>query len=172
MNEQVIRDLMRRVEALERTRPRLRVGEVTGVGPLDVALGGASTSYQDVSSLGGVNLAVNDKVAVLVSGNDLLVLGAVNGERIVHGVVAASGAITAGDGFTSVKNSTGNYTVTFDVAFTGIIPTIAFGMGRTAVILQARVVTVSNSSFTYATYTTAAGANTDSEMNFIAIGPA
>ena len=70
-----MRDLLRRVAALERQQVRLRVGEVTGTAPLDVALGGSDTSYEDVASVGAV--ASGDGVATIVSGHDLLVLGAI-----------------------------------------------------------------------------------------------
>lgn len=75
MNERMLRDLLKRVRALERQMPRLRVGEVTGVGPLDVSLGGSDVPYEDVKSVQGV--ASGDRVAALLAGNDLIVLGAV-----------------------------------------------------------------------------------------------
>lgn len=75
MHETMLASVLRRLNKLERESARLRVGEVTGVGPLDVALGGASTSYQDVAATGSAR--TGDQVAALVSGNDLLVLGRV-----------------------------------------------------------------------------------------------
>ena len=60
MHEQMLRDILRRLNALERTSARVRVGEVTDVAPLDVALGGSDVSYEDVKALGP--LANGDQV--------------------------------------------------------------------------------------------------------------
>lgn len=59
----------------ERQRLRLRIGEVTTTAPLDVALGGSDISYSGVSRLTPYTPTIGDRVAVLVRGNDLLVLG-------------------------------------------------------------------------------------------------
>ncbi|HTE61634.1 MAG TPA: hypothetical protein VK631_14880, partial [Solirubrobacteraceae bacterium] len=107
MNDQMLRDLLRRLNVLERTSARVRVGEVTGTGPTDVALGGASTSYEDVAALGGPTLTTGDQVAALVWGNDLLVLGAISGLRTVRGTVSSTGAIVEGAGFTVTKGAPG-----------------------------------------------------------------
>lgn len=71
----IIEPLLRRLKALEDAQVRFRKGTVTSVSPLSVALGGATTPYVGVRSLGPV--AVGDLVAVLTFGNDLLVLGAI-----------------------------------------------------------------------------------------------
>lgn len=91
MNENVIRDIQRRLDALEQTRPRLRVGEVTDLGPLDVALGGSDVPYEDVQAIGPV--ADGDSVAALVWGADLLVLGALN-----RGIRFGTGTVTITNG--------------------------------------------------------------------------
>jgi hypothetical protein len=75
MNDQMLRDLLRRVSVLERNQVRLRVGEVTGTAPLDVALGGSDVSYDDVRSVQPVGSG--DQVAALTAGHDLIVLGPV-----------------------------------------------------------------------------------------------
>jgi hypothetical protein len=77
MDPRALTDIMRRLNALERSAPHLRIGTVTDTGPLSVALGGASTPYVDVRQLAGAALSVGDRVAVLVAGGDLLVLGAI-----------------------------------------------------------------------------------------------
>lgn len=81
-------DLAARVTVIEGVSVRFRTGEITGVNPLDVALGGSSTSYEDVKSLSLV--AVGDTVAVLVWGNDLLVLGEI-GDGTVHYIGSGDG---------------------------------------------------------------------------------
>lgn len=75
MNDATLADILRRLKALEQTTVRYRAGEVTDTGPLDVALGGASTSYEDVSAVGDAR--TGEHVATLLWGNDLLVLGPV-----------------------------------------------------------------------------------------------
>jgi hypothetical protein len=74
VNEQLAQDLDRRLRALENTAVRYRAGEITGTAPLDVALGGSDTSFEDVAAL-TADMQVGDIVAALTWGNDLLVLG-------------------------------------------------------------------------------------------------
>lgn len=143
MNEQTVRNILRRLDALERTRPRLRVGEVTDVAPLDVALGGSSVSYEDVRSLGA--LAAGDRVAVLVSGNDLLVLGAVDRcirfgtgtwNWSVTGVDSDTINVTHGLGHTPVAvvltPSTAGRGITWEVASIGATTFSTIGRGPTS----------------------------------------
>jgi hypothetical protein len=74
VNEQVLRDLLDRVQHLERSTVRVRVGEVTGTAPLDVSLGASTVAYEDVKSV-AAGLTIGDNVAVLLWGGDLIVLG-------------------------------------------------------------------------------------------------
>lgn len=76
MNEDTLRDLMRRLGELERTSVRYRGGSVTDDSPLTVTLGGAATAYANVQAVTPRALT-GDHVATLTWGNDLLVLGAV-----------------------------------------------------------------------------------------------
>jgi hypothetical protein len=73
-NEQVLRDLLDRIQRLEHSSVRVRVGEVTDDSPLSVALGGADEAYEDVKSV-VAGLSIGDTVAVLLWGGDLIVLG-------------------------------------------------------------------------------------------------
>jgi hypothetical protein len=77
--------LARRIAEVERVAVNLRIGEVTGVDPLDVDLGSSGTSYESVSALAGLRLRIDDVVAVLVRSHDLLVLG-----KITAGAAAAA----------------------------------------------------------------------------------
>lgn len=77
MNDQILKEILRRLQRLEQTSVRYRAGEVTDVAPLDVALGGSDVSYEDVTAVGP--LADGDQVATLLWGNDLLVLGSLLG---------------------------------------------------------------------------------------------
>lgn len=76
MDPQAIRELLERLGALERQSVRYRQGVVTTASPLAVALGGSSVPYSSVKTI-ATGLLVNDVVAVLMFGNDLLVLGKV-----------------------------------------------------------------------------------------------
>lgn len=76
MDDQTQRDLIQRVQTLERQAIKYRQGVITDDSPLSVALGGSDTPFTDVKRLDdGATLAVDDLVAVLTFGNDLLVLG-------------------------------------------------------------------------------------------------
>ena len=171
MNDQMLRDLLRRLNVLERTSARVRVGEVTGTGPTDVALGGASTSYEDVAALGGPTLTTGDQVAALVWGNDLLVLGAISGLRTVRGTVSSTGAIVEGAGFTVTKGAPGVYAITFNPAFADA-PAVVAGAGASGGAYMAKVSPQpTTAGFGIIAFTTAA-ANLDAEFHFVAVGPA
>jgi len=76
MIDHAVLDLARRVTELERTQVRYRQGVVTATSPLSVTLGGSTVAYTSVKALvQPVALAVNDVVAVLAWGSDLIVLG-------------------------------------------------------------------------------------------------
>ena len=90
MDERVMADVLRRLARLERESVRLRMGEVSDRGPLDVTLGGSSVAYEDVQAIGEMD--AGEKVAVLLAGNDLLVLGAMGlGWRWGVGSVTGAG---------------------------------------------------------------------------------
>ena len=79
MDDATIRALLKRLEALERTTVRARLGEVTDGSPLDVTLGGADTIIEDAPRLASAGrLTAGDPVAALTYGNALLVLGRVD----------------------------------------------------------------------------------------------
>lgn len=85
--------------------------------------------------------------------------------RMVRGSVAADGSIVRGTGFTVTKNGAGDYTVTFDPAFTSV-PVV----NANAVTWVAAVQEFSRtaSSFRVITYVTTTGANTDQGFDFMA----
>lgn len=78
MNDKLLADLQDRLQRIEQRGARLRIGVVTDDSPLTVALGGVDADgyYTDVKTI-ATGLAADDKVAVLMAGNDLLVLGVV-----------------------------------------------------------------------------------------------
>lgn len=86
--------------------------------------------------------------------------------RFVFGQVSSTGAVARGVGFTSVKNSAGNYTVTFTNAFT-TLPVVLLTpvSGVIARVSGAPAV----GSFVISTLD-AAFANADFDTAFIAIG--
>lgn len=83
MNDQMVKDLLSRVLALERGQIRYRQGLVTDDSPFSVALGGSDVAYEDVAILAGAPAHTGDKVAALTFGHDMLVLGEVNADRRV-----------------------------------------------------------------------------------------
>lgn len=89
MNPDVLADIQRRLIKLESIGVRYRAGEITDTGPLEVALGGSSVPYVDIKTI-APSLQTGDQVAVLVFGNDLLVLGPIQG-----GETAAKGSDSA-----------------------------------------------------------------------------
>jgi hypothetical protein len=78
MDSRQTRQILERLAEIERTTVRYRQGVVTDTSPLTVALGGATGDYTNVRALKGPEpLAVDDVVAVLMFGFDMLVLGAI-----------------------------------------------------------------------------------------------
>lgn len=78
MDRQALQDIVRRLNDLERRSIKLRLGVITDTSPLSVALGGSDIAYTDVKRLESyASPVVDDLVAVLLFGNDLLVLGTV-----------------------------------------------------------------------------------------------
>jgi len=171
MNDQMLRDLLRRLNVLERTSARVRVGEVTDVNPLDVALGGSDTSYEGVKAIGAV--ADADQVATLLWGNDLLVLGPIGGGNSgpLGGIVSGAGAIQAGSEFTVVKNGTGDYTVTFAPTLAAA-PVVVVGSAQGAGAIGAKLTTgvlPTATSFQVAVFTTTTGVAVDGAFSFMAL---
>lgn len=75
-DQRTLEELMDRLGALERRSVRMRIGVITDDAPLSVTLGGSDVPYTDVRAVSGLDVDVDDVVAVLVAGGDLLVLGA------------------------------------------------------------------------------------------------
>lgn len=75
MNDAALRTILKRLEQLERTSVRARLGEVTDDDPLTITLGGADTEIAGAPHLADTPLATGDPVAALTHGNGLLVLG-------------------------------------------------------------------------------------------------
>jgi hypothetical protein len=78
MDPKQTRQLLEQLAETDRTAVRYRQGVVTDTSPLTVALGGATGGYVNVRALKGPEpLAVDDVVAVLMFGFDMLVLGVI-----------------------------------------------------------------------------------------------
>lgn len=77
MDDAALRQIMRRLDQLERTSVRTRLGEVTDDSPLTITLGGDDTDIADAPHLADATLDTGDPVAALTAGNGLLVLGRV-----------------------------------------------------------------------------------------------
>jgi hypothetical protein len=77
MDPRATKTLLNRLAKLERESVRLRKGRVTATVPLTVDLGSSGVPHRDVPVLAGATVALNDIVAVLISGNNIVVLGKV-----------------------------------------------------------------------------------------------
>ena len=84
-----------------------------------------------------------------------------NGLRIIRGTVN-NGSISHGSGFSVVRNSTGNYTVTFATAFSDV-PSVALSVFGTGIS------TINRGSFSPSSLNVII--NSDNIFDFIAIGP-
>jgi hypothetical protein len=93
VNPGTLRDLLGRINDLERLTPRLRVGVVTATNPLSVALGGSTTAYTNIRALGASHLNVGDQVTALARDKDLIILARTDDGGLVHYVGDASDPI-------------------------------------------------------------------------------
>lgn len=93
----------------------------------------------------------------------------VEGLMIVRGrVFGTTGNVAKGEGFSSVRNSAGNYTITFTDAFANnnVTATATFSG-----VLFRDVQTDNEGSASFNVYTSVAGVLTDGDFNFQALGP-
>lgn len=76
MNDELVQELLRRIKEIEARSVAVKIGvvESTTATTASVKLSGASTAYTGLRVLNAVP-AVNDRVAVLTFGTDMLVLG-------------------------------------------------------------------------------------------------
>jgi hypothetical protein len=86
--------------------------------------------------------------------------------RIIYGIVSSTGAVSRGTGFSSVKNSTGNYTVTYTTPF--VAAPVALVSSVSGVIARISGAP-STTAFTISTLD-AAFANADFDTAFVIIG--
>ena len=78
MDPRTTRDIIRRLDKLERGGVTLRIGELTNDSPFSVASGGSEVPYTNVPCIAAYSPTIGDRVAVLTQGNDLLVLYEIN----------------------------------------------------------------------------------------------
>ena len=102
----------------------------------------------------------------LGSDGSLFAPGGQENLRIVRGSVKYDGTVQYGSGFTTVKNSTGTYTITFSPAFSDVPTVVAIGNAGAMASLNG----VGASTCVIKTYW-GFGTNTDSYFYFIAAGP-
>lgn len=73
MNERILRDVLRRLDELERTSLHLRRGVIDTVSPLAVRMGGAEAAYSGVKGL--ADAQAGEAVLALAGRNDVYLLG-------------------------------------------------------------------------------------------------
>lgn len=124
--------------------------------------------------LPGANPTIDGGVFPIITNDG----SAASGSKITFGSVASNGTVASGEGFTSTRNSLGDYTITFNVPFS-VLPSITFaGFPGVGTVLAAnyagfafKTITTSNCSIrTFTTSTGGAISQDDLQFNFIAIG--
>lgn len=133
-----IRDLLRRLLALEESAAIYRTGVIASLSPLSVSLGGSDVPYANVRAICPVE--VGDTVAVLTFGRGLLVLGRLttNQPRFVAGSVAGDGTESSPRFSVTHTAASGDYTVTFTNAFP-VAPEVIVGVGPSATFHYAKL---------------------------------
>lgn len=114
-----------------------------------------------------------DRAAIIAEVNALVATPAAAGNvsassamRLVRGGVLSTGVKTLGEGFTSAKNSTGVYTITYTVAYAAIPVVVASitSAASSTIAVSSDTTTVEIRTFTDA------GIATDLGFSFIAAG--
>lgn len=166
-----VRDITARLDAFKRAMPRFRMGIVIATGPLEVALGGSDSTFTGVRSLAAVD--VDDTVACLTFGNDMLVLGVIadGSPDTIAGTISGAGAVVAGAGFSVSRTSTGVYSVTFTNEFTSA-PAVIVGAGSSGGAYAVKVSTApTTTGFAATAYAPPPSGNVDGEWHFVASRP-
>jgi len=131
--------------------------DTLGVGVAAPAAGQIESSG-DIDSGGHVFAA--DGFAMPGTGGETL--------KIIRGVVDSAGAVTEGSGFTAVRNSTGDFTITFSTAFSDVPSFQATPVGSN------RSITIVSASTTQVNYQIRANndnALANNDHHILAIGP-
>jgi len=131
------------------------------------------SDYGDVvlyTSAGRVLAARSDGRVALGSSGQLLAPAGEENLRIIRGVVSGAGGIIVGSGFTVSHGAAGSgqYTVTFNTAFSGA-PAVTATADLNGRLIS--TVGVLSSSANFQTRDVVAGVATDAAFHFIAIGP-
>lgn len=98
--------------------------------------------------------------------------GALGGRQTVTGFVSSAGAVGLGTGFTAARLAAGDYRLTFDPAFRGIVSVVAMpgqGAGSLVLFKQHSAEGATQSTFRLASVTPA-GVLADSDFWFVAAG--
>lgn len=155
----------------------VKTGGITGTQIANnVALSGsvsAGVSMIPTNGNAGLSGTTDNTVNVFKNGGSSLPIvvsasPATNGLSIIRGIVNANGTKYDGEGFTCVKNSTGNYTVTFTTTFLDG-PAVLAGPSSVANGLVS-INSTSTSNVNVLTYGGSFGSAADFQFSFIAIG--
>jgi hypothetical protein len=87
--------------------------------------------------------------------------------KMIRGIVDSAGAVIEGSGFTSVRNSTGNFTITFSTAFSDIPSFFVTSLGNVNTV---RIITASSTQVNY-TLTGSGGVLENNDHHVLCVGP-
>jgi len=89
--------------------------------------------------------------------------------KMIRGIISSAGAVTEGSGFTAVRNSLGNFTVTFSTAFSDIPSFFIEGLTTTTFGITTGIISASTTQVNYIMEIT--GVQADKDHHILAIGP-
>lgn len=156
MDPRTTKNILARLTKLERESVRLRKGRVIDDSPLTIDLGESGVPYTDIPHVIGRTLNVNDVVAALVSGNNVLTLGKILGNQMQLGTASINCTITGQQAvnFTVGPWLTHYFTAAFIIGVATSWPTIrgcvTNGLSGATVVLDSptiQVVTIGYLSF-------------------------
>jgi len=89
--------------------------------------------------------------------------------KFIRGIISSAGAVIEGSGFTAVRNSLGNFTVTFSTAFSDIPSFFIEGLTTTTFGITTGIISASTTQVNYIMEIT--GVQADKDHHILAIGP-
>lgn len=131
-----------------------------------IASGAVTTAKLDNNlNLPGKASKVNNNMIVVANTNP-----STSGLSVIRGLINSSGAVAHGEGFTSVRNSVGDYTITYSTAFADTATAVAVPENPGAYAPYAYVILGGANSFTVRTWDALSATQIDTAVSFIVCG--